>query len=72
MLSQSTREPPETFGNDVKKCICGRSPTATCIGWHNLTHAEWQVKKLILEAETHAEKVAEEYSKLMEQKNWLR
>jgi hypothetical protein len=30
------------------------------------------VKKLILEAETHAEKVAEEYSKLMEQKNWLR
>jgi hypothetical protein len=56
----------------MKKCNCGRSPTADCIGWHKLTHAEWQVKKLILEAETHAEKVAEEYSKLMEQKNWLR
>jgi hypothetical protein len=32
-------------------------------------HAEWQVQKLILEAQLRAEKVAEEYSKLMEQKN---
>jgi hypothetical protein len=54
----------------VKKCDCGRSPTANCIGWHKLTHAEWQVKKLIFEAETHAEKIAEEYSKLLDQKNW--
>jgi hypothetical protein len=56
----------------VKKCICGRSPTATCIGWHKLTHEEWQVKKLISEAEAHAEKVLEEYSNLMEQRNWIR
>jgi hypothetical protein len=56
--------------NDVKKCDCGRSPTANCIGWHKLTHPEWQVKKLIFEAETRAEKIAEEYSRILDQKNW--
>ena len=25
-------------------CICGRSPTGMCIGWHNLTVDEYQAK----------------------------
>jgi hypothetical protein len=30
--------------NDVTKCGCGRSPTGNCIGWHDLTEEEFQVK----------------------------
>ena len=29
--------------------IYGRSPVQNCVGWHELTHAEWQTKKLIFE-----------------------
>tara|TARA_B100000886_G_scaffold169934_1_gene116338 strand:- start:257 stop:493 length:237 start_codon:yes stop_codon:yes gene_type:complete len=29
--------------------ICGRSPDQNCVGWRELTHAEWQTKKLIFE-----------------------
>jgi hypothetical protein len=25
-------------------CGCGRSPTGNCIGWHNLTEAQYQAK----------------------------
>lgn len=25
-------------------CGCGRSPTGKCIGWHNLTEDQFQVK----------------------------
>lgn len=27
------------------KCGCGRSPTGSCIGWHNLTNEEYQKRK---------------------------
>ena len=26
-------------------CICGRSPTKYCVGWHNLSEEEYQEKK---------------------------
>ena len=26
-------------------CICGRSPTKYCCGWHGLTEEEYQEKK---------------------------
>ena len=29
--------------------ICGRSPDQNCVGWRELTHAEWQTKKLFFE-----------------------
>ena len=25
-------------------CSCGRSPTGDCIGWHNMTNEQYQVK----------------------------
>ena len=25
-------------------CGCGRSPTGDCIGWHNMTNEQYQVK----------------------------
>lgn len=30
--------------NDANKCSCGRSPTGKCIGWHDLTEEEFQIK----------------------------
>jgi hypothetical protein len=27
-----------------KSCGCGRSPTGECVGWHNLTNEQFQVK----------------------------
>ena len=27
------------------KCVCGRSPTGMCNGWHRLTVEEYEVKK---------------------------
>jgi hypothetical protein len=26
-------------------CSCGRSPTGKCVGWHNLSEADFLVKK---------------------------
>ena len=36
-------------------CSCGRSPVHNCIGWHKLTHSEWQTKKLICEVKLKAD-----------------
>ena len=33
------------------KCICGRSPTGLCIGWHRLTEEEYEEKKKNLKKE---------------------
>lgn len=30
--------------NENGTCGCGRSPTGNCIGWHNLTLAEYEAK----------------------------
>lgn len=34
----------------MSQCGCGRSPTGTCIGWHNLTEEQYQEKKAAYEA----------------------
>ncbi len=39
------------------KCICGRSPVRNCVGWHELTHAEWQTKKLIFEVKLETDMI---------------
>ena len=31
-------------------CICGRSPTENCVGWHNLTEEKYLEKKVAYEA----------------------
>jgi len=54
----------------MKKCSCGRSPTSFCVGWHKLSHEEWQTKKMILEAKLRAELVEEEYLNLLFPKEW--
>jgi hypothetical protein len=28
-------------------CSCGRSPTGKCVGWHNLSEADYLVKKML-------------------------
>lgn len=25
-------------------CVCGRSPTDKCVGWHSLSEADYQIK----------------------------
>lgn len=32
-----------------KDCGCGRSPTGKCVGWHNLTNEQYEVRKAELE-----------------------
>ena len=31
-------------------CACGRSPTGKCVGWHNLSEEEYQLKKIVWES----------------------
>ena len=31
-------------------CTCGRSPTGKCVGWHNLSEEEYQLKKIVWES----------------------
>ena len=31
-------------------CTCGRSPTGKCVGWHKLSEAEFQEKKVAWDA----------------------
>ena len=40
-------------------CGCGRSPTGNCIGWHNLTEEQYQIKR----------RIYEEKQKIKEQEN---
>jgi CDGSH-type Zn-finger protein len=37
-----TRVTPD--GKIIALCGCGRSPTGDCIGWHNMTNEQYQVK----------------------------
>lgn len=48
-----------------KKCTCGRSLTDECVGWGNLSHSEWQTKKIIAEAHSEAEHVEKELLRLI-------
>ncbi len=43
-----------------KKCDCGRSPSPYCVGWHALTHTEWQTKRIIYEAKLRADLLEQE------------
>ena len=31
-------------------CTCGRSPTGQCVGWHNFSEEEYQLKKIVEES----------------------
>ena len=39
------------------QCTCGRSLTDNCVGWGDLSHSEWQTRKLIVEAQLTAKEV---------------
>ena len=47
------------------QCKCGRSLTDSCVGWGDLSHSEWQTKKLIVEAQVAAKEVHEEIVRLI-------
>ena len=47
------------------QCTCGRSLTHSCVGWGDLSHSEWQTKKLIVEAQVAAKEVHEEFIRLI-------
>jgi len=47
------------------KCTCGRSLTDSCVGWGNLSHSEWQTRKLIVEAQLAAKEVQKELARLI-------
>ena len=32
------------MSGEAKTCGCGRSPTGWCVGWHNLTIEQYNVK----------------------------
>jgi hypothetical protein len=44
---------------------CGRSLTDSCVGWGDLSHSEWQTRKLIVEAQIAAKEVHEEIIRLI-------
>ena len=46
-------------------CECGRSPTQYCVGWHDLSHEEWQTKKIIVEANLRAELIKQDYQEFV-------
>jgi len=39
-------------------CNCGRSPTGRCVGWHNLSQADYLIKKSAWEEKKTAKKQA--------------
>ena len=47
------------------QCTCGRSLTDSCVGWGNLSHSEWQTRKLIVEAQLAAKEVQKELARLI-------
>ena len=47
------------------QCTCGRSLTDSCVGWGNLSHSEWQARKLIVEAQLAAKEVQKELARLI-------
>ena len=47
------------------QCTCGRSLTDSCEGWGDLSHSEWQTKKMIVEAQVAAKEVHEEIIRLI-------
>ena len=47
------------------QCTCGRSLTDSCVGWGDLSHSEWQTKKMIVEAQVAAKEVHEEIIRLI-------
>ena len=51
-----------TKGN---QCTFGRSLTDSCVGLGDLSHSEWQTRKLIVEAQIAAKEVHEETIRLI-------
>ena len=42
--------------NNINECGCGRSPTGKCIGWHELSEAEYKEKFAAYEAKKSSKK----------------
>jgi hypothetical protein len=36
--------PRDTLTEVNTQCSCGRSPTGVCIGWHNLTEEQFEIR----------------------------
>ena len=36
--------PRDTLTEVNTQCGCGRSPTGNCIGWHNLTEEQFEIR----------------------------
>jgi len=36
--------PRDTLTEVNTQCGCGRSPTGVCIGWHNLTEEQFEIR----------------------------
>ena len=47
------------------QCTCGRSLTDNCVGGGDLSHSEWQTRKLIVEAQLAAKEVHQEVVRLI-------
>ena len=56
----------------MKKCECGRSPTAYCVGLHSLSNKEWRTKQIIAEAKLRAELLEKEYGTVVFTANKVR
>ena len=47
------------------QCTRGRSLTDSCVGWGDLSHSEWQTRKLIVKAQVAAKEVHEKNIRLI-------
>ena len=61
-MGLATQVKENQMGN---QCTCGRSLTDRCVGWGDLSHSEWQTRKLIVEAQLAAKEVHEEIIRLI-------
>ena len=61
-MGLATQVKENQMGN---QCTCGRSVTDSCVGWGDLSHSEWQTRKLIVEAQIAAKEVHEEIIRLI-------
>ena len=49
----------------MEKCDCGRSSKQYCLGWHELSHHEWQTKKITAETNLRAEFIKQDYQEFV-------
>ena len=61
-MGLATQVKGNSMGN---QCMCDRSLTDSRVGWGDLSHSEWQTRKLIVEAQIAAKEVHEEIIRLI-------